>query len=232
MEPDADAPRIASLTLDVAREDLAALRAFYGTTLGLPTASTDTFVVGDARLAFRAAAPSRRPFFHLALLVPGDRFEAAREWIAARSELLSALGDEPVVHFDAWDADALYLHDPAGSILELIAHRAIGASGATGAFAATELLGISEIGLVLADRAGAAYALERDLGVAPFSGDPAADELAFVGRPGHALILSPPGRGWMPTGRRAERHAAEVVLEGTPHAGRVALPDGIVIAAR
>ncbi len=231
MEQDTESPRIAALTLDAAREDLASVRAFYGTTLGLPAAGTDTFVVGDARLGFRAAAPSRRPFHHVALLVPGDRFEAAHAWAAERTELLR-FHDEPVVHFDAWDADAVYFHDPAGSIVELIAHRALGATGATGPFAAPELLGISEVGLVLADRAGAAHVLERDLGVGIFSGDAAADDLAFAGRQGHALILTPPGRGWLPTGRRAERHAAEVVLEGTPHAGRVELPDGIVIAAR
>ena len=38
--------------------------------------------------------------------------------------------------------------------------------------------------------------------------------LAFVGEKARTLILAPPGRGWMPTGRPAEPHPLEVTLAG------------------
>ena len=37
--------------------------------------------------------------------------------------------------------------------------------------------------------------------------------LAFVGERGRTFILAPPGRGWVPTGRPAEPHPVEAVLE-------------------
>ena len=39
------------------------------------------------------------------------------------------------------------------------------------------------------------------------------NSLGFVGEKGRTLILAPPGRGWLPTGRPAEAHPVELVLE-------------------
>ena len=39
------------------------------------------------------------------------------------------------------------------------------------------------------------------------------DSLAFVGEKGRTLILAPPGRGWLPTGRPAEPYPVELALE-------------------
>jgi hypothetical protein len=38
------------------------------------------------------------------------------------------------------------------------------------------------------------------------------DRLAFVGEKGRTLILAPPGRGWLPTGRPAETHPVQFEL--------------------
>ena len=81
--------------------------------------------VGETMLELRAAAGS--PFYHFALLVPGDRFDAALEWAREHVELLpDTETGEAVFDFTHWDANAVYFHDPAGSIVELIAHRGIG----------------------------------------------------------------------------------------------------------
>lgn len=229
--PDAPpAVRIAAVELSAPREDRQALAGFYGSTLGLDRAGDDAFSVGGARLALRAGEPSRRPFHHLALLVPGDRFEAARAWASERTSLLDGPGGTPHVRFEAWDADALYFLDPAGSIVELIAHRGVAEAGTTGPFDPAELAGISEVGLVLADGPAAAAALEAQLALAVWSGDPAGG-LAFAGRRAHTLILAAPGRPWLPTGRRAERHPVSVVVEGTGRSGSVELPGRCVVTA-
>ena len=133
---------------------------------------------------------------------------------ARRAAAATGIGDL-VFDFSFWDALACYFRDPAGSIVELIAHRGLGHNGRTGRFSGEELLGLSELGLVGDIRALALDLEELNLRV--WSGsldDP--DGLAFVGEKARTLILCPQGRGWLPTDRPAEPHPVEVVLSGTP----------------
>lgn len=179
------------------------LRDFYGG-LGLPL-DGDAVVVGETRLRFRVEAGGA--FHHFALLVPGDRFAAALAWARGRVELL---GD--VFDFQAWNACAVYFHDPAGSIVELIAHRGIAENRRSGEFAADELAGLSELGLV-GDPLELLRRLER-IGLELWDGEvEGPGRLGFVGEQGRTFILAPPGRGWLPTGRPAEPHPVEAVLE-------------------
>jgi hypothetical protein len=169
--------------------------------------------IGETKLAFAAGAGE--PFYHFALLVPGNRFEHALEWVGERAELLrDPANGEAVFDFDNWDALACYFNDPAGNIVELIAHRGIDESEKEGPFAATELLGLSELGLV-GDKRELAAAL-GDLGLEQWDGD-LEDEarLGFVGEKARTFILSPEGRGWLPTSRPAEAHPCEVELSAS-----------------
>jgi hypothetical protein len=196
---------IAAVRLAAPAAALDALERFYGEDLGLETARNGgrlEVVVGPARLAFEESREGE-PFYHFAFLVPGDGFAAARTWLAECTEIT---GEEK---FDFWDALACYGHDPAGNILELIAHRGIGEQFADG----RDLLGISEIGLVTPDPVGGAAALRDDLGLEVWSGRPEG-ALAFVGRKAHTLILCRPGHGWLPTGRPAEPHPVDVTFAG------------------
>jgi hypothetical protein len=144
--------------------------------------------------------------------VPGDRFEAALAFAAERVTLLPG-PDAGAVHVDfpAWSADACYFEDPAGNIVELIAHRGREETGASGPFTAAELVGVSEVGLVGDPPALAAGLARAGLGV----WDGTVDEpgqLAFVGEQARTLILAPDGRGWLPTWRPAEPHPVELVV--------------------
>lgn len=125
--------------------------------------------------------------------------------------------------FENWSGRACYFHDPAGNIVELIAHQGIGETGARGPFAGDELLGFSELGLV-GDTATMAADLERLLGLHLWAGSVEEGRLGFVGEQARTLILSPAGRGWLPTGRPAEPHPVEVVLSGPEE--REAVLDG------
>jgi hypothetical protein len=176
------------------------LRDFYGGELGLPL-DGDAILVGETRLRFRVEDGGA--FYHFALLVPGDRFEALLAWAQERVELLGGVFD-----FENWNAHAVYFHDPAGNIVELIAHHGLEESGREGAFAATELLGFSELGVV-GDRPSLLLELEG-LGLHLWDGAiEGRDRLAFVGERGRTFILAPIGRGWLPTDRPAEPHPVE-----------------------
>jgi D-alanyl-D-alanine carboxypeptidase len=192
--------RFAEVTLSAPLD----VRDFYGGELELPL-DGDAIAIGETRLRFDVEEGGA--FYHFALLVPGDRFAAALEWAQQRVDLL---GD--VFEFENWDAEAVYFHDPAGSIVELIAHHGLEESGRSGPFAAAELVGFSELGIV-GDRKSLLGELETE-GLELWSGtvgEP--DRLAFVGEKGRTLILAPPGRGWLPTNRPAEPHPVEYRLE-------------------
>ena len=127
---------MASLSIDHLRLGASAallseLAAFYGDLLGFglePESGAVSSRVGETMLELQAATGS--PFYHFAFLVPGDRFEAALAWVRGHVQLLpDAHTGEPVFDFTNWDAQAVYFHDPAGSIVELIAHRGIGEVG-------------------------------------------------------------------------------------------------------
>ncbi len=187
-----------------------ALEDFYVEQLGFESVETGV-KIGETGLVFESGPGE--PFYHFALLVPGNRFDDALEWIGGRVELLpDPESGEVVFDFDNWDALACYFHDPVGNIVELIAHRGIDESSADGPFTAAELVGFSELGLV-GDKTQMAAALQSELGLEQWAGDLDHEaRLAFVGEKARTFILSPKGRGWLPTGRPAEAHPCDVVL--------------------
>lgn len=204
--------RFTRVTLQVGSGVATALASFYGRDLGLPCAETIT--VGETALHFTPAGGA--PFYHFALLVPGDRFAAALRWARERTALLCEPGTERTeFDFPAWNACALYFHDPADNIVELIAHRGVGDTGRSGAFTSDELIGVSEVGLV-GHPAGLARQLHDGLGLELWDGAVAPDSrLGFIGSKARTFVLCAEGRGWLPTERPAERHPVEVVLSAS-----------------
>ena len=196
------------------------LHDFYGTTLGLEIGE-DGVRVGETVLELAPA--DGRPFYHFAFLVPGDRFDAALDWADERVELLPDPGTGDVVfESEAWRSRACYFHDPAGNIVELIAHPEVGERGDDGAYAGSELIGLSELGIVGDRRAAAAVLAELGIDVWDGTLDDH-DGLAFAGERARTLILAPEGRPWVPTARPAEPHRVEAVLAGTrPGVARLA----------
>ena len=82
--------RIDHLRLGAPAALLPELAAFYGDLLGSdaaePAAAEVSVRVGETTLELREAAGS--PFYHVAFLVPGDRFDAALAWAREHVELL------------------------------------------------------------------------------------------------------------------------------------------------
>jgi hypothetical protein len=203
---------------------LASLADCYDRRLQLPCASAPAggLIVTVGQTAVEFVAGAEDSFYHFALLVPGNRFDRALEWAARSTSLLPhARSGKVVFDFSHWSASACYFHDPAGNIVELIAHRGLDESSHEGPFRGAELLGLSELGLV-GDPIPMARALEDALALRVWDGSVAHDALAFVGERAHTLILAPAGRGWLPTGRPSQRYPVEALISGAPE-GEVAL---------
>jgi catechol-2,3-dioxygenase len=102
---------------------LAALADFYEMRLGIERVERSgerlAIEIGATQLKF--ARTGGRPFYHFALLAPGNRFAELLEWAKERVELLPERDrGEVVCDFSTWRAYACYFHDPAGNIVELI----------------------------------------------------------------------------------------------------------------
>jgi hypothetical protein len=194
------------------------LERFYRDELGFPVVEAPSdglaLTAGPTVVEFRSAAGGE-PFYHFALRVPRNRFDAAKAWLGAVTPLLAEQGsDETTFDFDNWNAVACYGHDPCGNIVELIVHRELPEeSKREGAFGAEELLGVCEIGLVGPETRAMASAL-APLGIGLWDGELDPGRLAFMGGRDGVLILASEGRGWLPTGRPAEPHPVAVEAAG------------------
>jgi catechol 2,3-dioxygenase-like lactoylglutathione lyase family enzyme len=202
--------RILSVRLQAAESLTSDLERFYGERLGLPIADRGGFQIGATRLVFDPA--EGEPFYHFALRVPRNRFVAARDWIGTHAEVLAE------AEFDNWSAEACYVEDPAGNIVELIAHHELPEeTSGDEPFSGKELLGMCELGLVGPGTQAMAKALE-EIDIELWDGTLEPGRLAFMGGREGILILCPTGRGWMPTERPAEPHAVEAVVTGARQA--------------
>jgi catechol-2,3-dioxygenase len=151
--------------------------------------------------------------YHVAFNVPRNKLPEAKRWLAQRATLLWKDGwDE--FGFPSWDARAIYVHDPAGNLVELIARQAL-ANEASTPFGTDSLLCISEVGFPVADVATSVAMLTSSLEVEPYDGQSA--EFAPLGDEQGLLIVVKEGRPWFPSGIPAGTWPLTVTLR-TPNA--------------
>jgi catechol 2,3-dioxygenase-like lactoylglutathione lyase family enzyme len=218
--------RILHLALHTAAGNLQELADFYGGRLGLDHHSSSdriTIQAGATEVEFHAVSNSGSPFYHFAIRIPHNRFAVASKWLDEGAGLLeNSRTHETAFDFKSWNAEACYAHDPAGNIVELIAHHELPEEtpNPSSDFHARELLGVCEIGLVDDDVLSMGRALQ-DLGIELWDGTlEEGGGLAFMGGRDGVLILAATGRGWLPTGRPSEPHPVDVAVEGPGKADR------------
>jgi len=209
---------IEELDLLAPRAAIPSLEAFYGGRLKLPLQRRGDGLelrVGRTRVRFAAAPPNTEPWYHVALRLPGARFDPAYTWLRERVEVLEDHRGDRITVFDRIGAVACYFHDPAMNLMELISFHDLDRSENDGPFEARELLGVAEAGLISPDPKAVAGTLRQEAGIEVWSGT--VDEpgrLAFAGGRGHSLILGPSSRPWLPQGRISEAHPLRAVVDG------------------
>ncbi len=178
--------------------DVSEMGRFYGGQLGMaltPLQESLEVQAGASRLDIRRS-DGPVPAAHFAFNVAPDQFELVVHWLGQRTELLLQPEGVEIAEFPRWSARAVYALDPAGNIIEFIARDRIAGSGKRSFEADTDLLGISEIGLVVDDVPGTSADLRERFGIPEFDGG--SDEFCALGDDEGLLILSKTGRAWRP----------------------------------
>lgn len=163
--------------------------------------------IGHTRLRFVERPPTGA--VHLAFKVAEHRFADAKAWIRRHAPLLTTDGGDEV-HFESWNAHALYFLDPEENVLELIARHDV-PSAFAGPFGPDGVEGVSEIGLPVEDVRAAVAKLCAQLGETPWK--PASDTFGTVGDEHGLLIVVPAGRPWFPSMTAARGAPLAVEIE-------------------
>jgi catechol 2,3-dioxygenase-like lactoylglutathione lyase family enzyme len=213
-----------------------AQQTFYEKLLELPRTTSTTKLgvgapevvgvrVGETELLFQPAPPGSTPTYHFAFRIPGNQFPEAKRWLAERADLLRHKSDDEF-SWDFWDAKAVYVRDPAGNIVELLAFR--GLDETERPFTSASLLGVAELGLPVYDVPATVAILNQTLALGLWDRTkPAPDLITPLGERGASFILVTLGRDWF-LGERSGDYPLEIALDGVPK-GELTLRDQPVL---
>ncbi len=187
------------IKLTLLAKDLASQLSFYAETLKLPAAIDPsgerlTIQAGNSQLIFEQSEEDFNGIYHFAFNIPPDQFTEGQAWLAERLALHQKSDGKVVYDFESWNAHAVYFHDPAGNILELIARHDL-PQAAVGPFSEQSFLCISEIGVVCEDVLETVKAFQTNLGLGVYRGE-ANDKFTPLGDEHGLLIVVKRGRPW------------------------------------
>jgi catechol-2,3-dioxygenase len=212
--------RFCKLRLAVNAERLEAMRKFYTRGLNLPLVADDarslSVQAGRTELSFYADPDGGSPFYHFAFNIPEDKLERAAAWMSPRAKLLQDRRGNHVVHFQWLDAHSIYFRDPAGNLLEFIAHHPL-KNGRAGAFDVDDILYASEIGLVTHDVPALGAELDTKLGLTNFAAklhQPISDVFRPIGDRHGFFIVVKHQRKWLMTDDPAGLFPVGATLHG------------------
>lgn len=164
--PSEKRPLINSLRL-LTTSPISELKNFYEKVLGLPVSSVQdqslTVQAGKSVITFIKTDAESRPFYHFAFNIPENKIEKAFAWQRNRTPVIhpNPSGQrDAIVNFRHWNAHSIFFLDPAGNLLEYIARHDL-KNRADGEFSISDILYVSEIGLIV-DNVGQTGATIQD----------------------------------------------------------------------
>ena len=167
------------------------LRDWYARTLGVDSES-NRVELGVTTLEFQPAAESTPQ--HLALRTPAA-IDDLTAWLAERATILP-VEDAQSRRFDFLDADAVYVADGAGNVLECLCYDGDAKQPVDGA---VPMAGVTEIGLPAPEVLPLVEWLESAVGLSAW-GSPS-ESFAWVGDRAARFVVLPTGGEWYPTDR-------------------------------
>jgi catechol-2,3-dioxygenase len=196
-------------------DGLGALREFYHGRLGLrivaETEQTISFQCGKSVLEFE---PGEAAYYHFAFNIPSLAVTEAADWLEGLGIELIPFEGQRIVPFPNWVAEAVYFHDPAGNIVELIARRRLEIPRKE-SFDAASWVEISEIGLAVDTPLEVKGALTGQVGLASFW-CPSAEFCALGDEQGLFIVVDASHKKWIPSMEPAKSFPleAEIVQDG------------------
>jgi catechol 2,3-dioxygenase-like lactoylglutathione lyase family enzyme len=199
-------------------------RQFYSQVLGLPivedSANAITVQAGPSKIAFVDEKPEyQNPFYHFCFLIPENKLESARLWLAKRWPVITVHGQQ-VIHFREWNAHSIYFLDPAGNIVEFIAHHDL-KNGRSGDFTTDDILHVNEIGVVVDDVSKTVVAMKERMGIGPFTR--ASNVFADVGTREGSFIVVKKDRLWFPERRSPAIVCPTIATIRAPQSSRLVI---------
>lgn len=188
-------------------------KQFYTKTLGFPVVNeTDelvSFRVFKSILTFKAT--NTKPIYHFAFNITNNRFSDAFEWMNSKVDVLPTATGLHIIGFDDWNAQAFYFHDNNGNILEFIVRFDL-PYHSTRPFSVADIREICEVGIVTDDVPGMASLVLDRFGVPFFGKSKPTDQFTVLGDDYGLFIITKAGRGWLPTGKPAQKYPLTIVF--------------------
>ena len=194
-------PQVRLRHIRIRANNLEEQREYYRDVLQLPVEDTVggglRVTAGESMLEFVVDEAHPGAYYHFAFTIPENQLEAAMVWLEPRCPItvLNPRGDT-VMHFKNWNAHSCYFADPAGNILEFIAHHDL-QNRVSGPFASSRIERISEIGVVVPDVPAFEARANQAMGLAPYRGS--SPVFSPIGDVGGLLIVVKTGRKWFGT---------------------------------
>lgn len=190
---------------------------FYRDILKVPVHETNSAVhvtIGKSQITFTSDSTVDSPFYHFAFTIPENQLENAMAWLEPNCPIASIKGSRrKVMNFRNWNAHSCYFFDPAGNILEFIAHHDL-ENGTRKKFDSNQLLHVSEIGLVAPDVPTFEAQITKYLGLTPYISS--SEVFSPLGDVNGLLIVVQQDRIWLPTvDVPAGVFPTDIVLGGT-----------------
>lgn len=189
---------------------------FYHLHLGFPLVNKNenqfAIKIGTSNLMFKEGVENSNPFYHFAINIPENRINEALNWLKKKNKITTERGLE-IIHFESWDAHAIYFNDPAGNIVEIIARHQIPTSVIEGDFSIQEFQRIDEIGLPAVDVYETVEILKKELSLEDWK--ETSDTFATVGDVNGLFIVVKDKRMWyMSDNQQAIPYPIQVTILG------------------
>jgi len=189
------------------------LKHFYSGTLGMEVCiATDQafhLQVGSTRMIFKQCETEHEPFYHVAWMIPTNQFKQAKRWATSRVTLSRDEGRDETYSTN-WDSHSLYFEDPAGNIIELIAHHRIQNESAHD-FSTKDIVQVCEIGLVSDDVLSTVNELQQ-MGLSRWG--EVSETFAPVGDVHGLFIVVKKDRTWFFSKQKAQIYPLEISIRG------------------
>ena len=200
---------ILKLTLSTA--DLKSTKEFYNNRLGLAVINEQetsvSFSIGNSVIQFQQS--TTKALYHFAFNIPQNKIAEALQWCLANQFQMLPFQSENLVDFPNWNAQSVYFLDNNGNILELIARHDLNNATAE-PFIVTQLLGVSEIGLVVDDVLQFCSEINAKYGIPYYEKQPPAPDFSVMGDATGLFIVVPQNRKWFPTTIRSAKFPLQV----------------------